>query len=115
MPHEVQKTCLERSTVIQEADSSLNINKANENNKDNNSGSNAPFEDINLIENISALDSNRNIDTCNIFTVDHSKRGTAKCLVCSKGIAKDELRIGKSVLFKAKHILRYFHVGCAFA
>ena len=114
-PHEVQKTGLDQSNVIQEANTSLNSNKENENDKDNNSGSNAPLEDKKSIENVSVPDNNGNLDTCNLFTVDHSKRGTAKCQACSKSIAKDELRIGKTLLSKAKHILRYLHVGCAFA
>ena len=49
-----------------------------------------------------------------IQKVDHSKRGTAKCGLCKKPIVKDGLRIGKSIIFKSKHILRYFHVDCAF-
>ena len=31
--------------------------------------------------------------TGNIFTIDHSIRGTAKCKICKKHIAKEELRI----------------------
>ena len=29
-------------------------------------------------------------------------------------MVKDGLRIGKSIIFKSKQILRYFHVDCAF-
>jgi hypothetical protein len=50
----------------------------------------------------------------NIFSIDHSKRGTAKCLECKKCISKDDLRIGKSVPYKSIHIKRYYHVTCAF-
>ena len=81
-------------------------------------------EQINKIKNISkesyltecanANEENSNeIEKCNIFKVDHSKRGTAKCGLCKKPIVKDGLRIGKSIIFKSKHILRYFHVDCA--
>ena len=49
-----------------------------------------------------------------IFTIDYSKRGTSTCKKCAKAIDKDKLRIGKSVSFKAIHILRYFHIKCAF-
>ena len=50
----------------------------------------------------------------NKFNVDYSKRGMAKCKVCNKLIAKNELRIGKLVPFKVRSILRYFHVKCLF-
>ena len=40
------------------------------------------------------------------------KKGHSKMRYC--GIVKDGLRIGKSIIFKLKHILRYFHVVCAF-
>ena len=63
-PHEVQKTGLEQSTVIQEANTSLINNKENKNDNDNNSGSNTPSEDTNSIENVSALDINGNLGTC---------------------------------------------------
>ena len=36
------------------------------------------------------------------------------CKVCAKVIDKDKLKIGKLAPFKAMHILRYFHVKCAF-
>ena len=62
-PHEVQKTGLEQSTVIQEANTSLISNKENKNDNDNNSGSNTPSEDTNSIENVSALDINGNLGT----------------------------------------------------
>ena len=50
----------------------------------------------------------------NIFCIDHSKRGTAKCMECKKAISKGELRISKFVPYKAIHIQRFFHVKCAF-
>ena len=53
--------------------------------------------------------------TSNSFSIDYSKRGNAKCKKCKKNIAKDKLRIGKSVPFKGKYISRYFHVSFAFA
>ena len=54
--------------------------------------------------------------TSNPFSIDYSKRGTAKCQKCkSITIGQDELIIGKSLPFKGKFISRYFHVPCAFA
>ena len=44
-------------------------------------------------------------ETGNKFSVDYSKRGTAKCKVCRKSIGKGEIRIGKSAPYKACHIL----------
>ena len=52
--------------------------------------------------------------TGNIFSIDHSIRGTAKCVSCKKVIARLELRIGKLTPYKSSSILRYMHVGCAF-
>ena len=60
-PHEVQKTGLEQSTVIQEANTSPISNKENKNDNDNNS---TPSEDTKSIENVSALDINGNLGTC---------------------------------------------------
>ena len=51
--------------------------------------------------------------TGNIFSIDYSKRGTAKCKRCSKLITKDALRIGKLVQFKSKHIKQFLHIHCA--
>ena len=48
------------------------------------------------------------------FSVDYCKRATTKCKVCKKKIPKDELRIGKCVPFKDKHILQYYHIRCVF-
>ena len=48
----------------------------------------------------SVVSGNDSSQTGNKFSIDHSIRGTAKCKVCKKIIPKDELRIGKSVLFK---------------
>ena len=50
----------------------------------------------------------------NIFKVDHSKWGTAKCGLCKKPIVKDGLRIRKSTIFESKHILWCFQFDCAF-
>ena len=50
-----------------------------------------------------------------IFSVDHSIRGTAKCKQCRKFIPKDNLRIGKAVMFKRKEIKQYYHVKCSFS
>ena len=50
----------------------------------------------------------------NKFSVDYSKRGTAKCKLCKNVIAKSEIRIGKSVPFKATYITQFHHVNCAF-
>ena len=35
------------------------------------------------------------------FRVDYCQRGSTKCKACKKNIPKDELRIGKMVLFKS--------------
>ena len=51
--------------------------------------------------------------TGNIFSIDYSKRGTAKCKRCSKLITKDALRIGKLVQFKSKSIKQFLHIHCA--
>ncbi len=48
------------------------------------------------------------------FSVDYCKRGSTKCKICKKNIPKDEIRIGKSVPFKEKNILQYFHINCVF-
>ena len=48
------------------------------------------------------------------FHVDYSVKGTAKCKSCKKAIIKDELRIGKSVLYKDRAYLQYHHVSCIF-
>ena len=40
----------------------------------------------------------------NRFSVDYAVRGTAKCKVCKKLINRNDLRIGKLVPFKTKHI-----------
>ena len=51
--------------------------------------------------------------TGNIFSIDYSKRGAAKCKRCSKLITKDALRIRKLVQFKSKHIKQFLHIHCA--
>ena len=57
----------------------------------------------------------RNEDvTGNKFSIDYSKRGTAKCRVCKKLISKDDLRIGMSVQYKSSFYIQYRHVQCAF-
>ena len=43
----------------------------------------------------------------NKFSVYYSKRCTARCIVCKKAIRKGEIGIGKSVLYKATHIVQY--------
>ena len=48
------------------------------------------------------------------FSADYCKRGSTKCKTCKKRIQKGELRIEKSVPFKAIHILQYYHLKCAF-
>ena len=50
----------------------------------------------------------------NLFKVEHSKTGTAKCVECEKKIDQGSLRIGKMVPYKQKHITRFYHVPCAF-
>ena len=49
------------------------------------------------------------------FQSDYCKRGSTKCKGCTKHIPKDELRIGKSVMFKTRYIYQYYHVKCAFS
>ena len=51
----------------------------------------------------------------NRFRTDYCKRGSTRCKSCKKHITKGELRIGKSVLFKTKHIFQFYHVNCAFS
>ena len=43
-------------------------------------------------------------DSVSIFLADYCKQGTTKCKKCKTAIPKGELCIGKSVLFKMKHI-----------
>ena len=50
----------------------------------------------------------------NIFAVDYSKNGRARCKVCHKFIDKGLLRIGKLVGYKEKHFYQYYHLPCAF-
>lgn len=64
---------------------------------------------------ISSNNNDEREETANIFKVDHSIRGTAKCKECKKQISKNELRIGKMVRFKEKQFLSFSHVKCAFA
>ena len=61
-----------------------------------------------------SVSNNENLFLGNKFSVDYSKRGTAKCKVCKKVIVKNEIRIGKSVPFKTTHIIQYQHVNCTF-
>ena len=79
-------------------------------------GPSRPHEDIQITSTSINNDIVNDDDTDGnyIFRVDHSIRGTAKCKKCNKIIAKGVLRIGKSVLFKDKYILQYFHIKCAF-
>ena len=46
--------------------------------------------------------------------MDYSKRGTCKCKHCRKKIGKGEIKIGKSVEYKEKHILQYYRINCVF-
>ena len=48
------------------------------------------------------------------FSVDYSIKGTAKCQKCRRKIPKDELRIGKTKMFRKKLIVEFYHVLCAF-
>ena len=48
------------------------------------------------------------------FSVDYSIKGTAKCQKCRRKIPKDELRIGKTKMFRKKLIVEFYHVSCAF-
>ena len=50
----------------------------------------------------------------NKFSVDYSKRGTAKYKICTKVIDLNELGLGKLVPFKLCHIKQYSRVVCAF-
>ena len=50
----------------------------------------------------------------NIFAVDYSKNGKARCKVCREFIDKGNLRIGKLVAFKEKHFYHFYHLPCAF-
>ena len=53
-------------------------------------------------------------NTANKFSIDYSKRGTAKCKICKKCIPKNELRIGVYTVFKGKTITNFHHVTCFF-
>ena len=81
-----------------------NVNKNINNDRDN---TNAQYGTLSSIN-----DDERNTTEGNKFYVDYSKRGTCKCKHCRKKIAKDEIRIGKSVEYKEKHILQYYHINC---
>ena len=80
------------------------IKNLSNSNSDVNTGPTSPNANLNY--NISENE--------NIFAVDHSKNGKAKCKECDKIIIKDELRIGKLVPFKTKFTTRFFHIQCAF-
>ena len=49
-----------------------------------------------------------------IFSIDYSKRGTAKCRKYNKAITKGEIRVGQSMKFKVGYISHYFHLDCNF-
>ena len=83
-----------------------NVNKNINNDRDNTTAKYGTLSSIN--------DDERNTMEGNKFYVDYSKRGTCKCKHCRKKIAKDEIRIGKSVEYKEKHILQYYHINCVF-
>ena len=64
-----------------------------------------------------------NVDDANVlnnsnftptFSADYSIKGTAKCQKCKGKIPKDELRIGKTKMFRKKMIVEFYHVSCAF-
>ena len=59
-------------------------------------------------------DNTNDATSVNKFSIDYSKRGTAKCRKCKKVISKGIVRIGKNVPFKVGHIIQYYHVDCAF-
>ena len=117
-PEEVPETesqCLEiiENIVIQEVsnlDTGIISNAAEQNNKIQNI---SKEEYLTEYANVNEEDSN-DIEQCDIFKAHHSKRGTSKCGQCKKPMVKDGLRIGKSIIFKWKHILQYFHVDCTF-
>ena len=73
------------------------------------------FKDSYLIEcAITNEENNGGIEECNIFTIDHSRRGNAKCGSARKPSLRMNFASENQVFFKSKHILRYFRVGCAF-
>ena len=102
-----------------------NNNKNNYNNDKNNNKNNYNNDAKVIFTNHEPISEERNANSTtstkdssnagNKFSVDHSMRGTTKCRVCKKAIPKDELRIGKAVLFKEISIVQYSHVQCAFA
>ena len=96
-------------------------NSNNNNNKNNNK--NDDINDGNVINSLEGINSDKNFgenksnneaSNGNKFTIDYSKRGTAKCRKCKKSIPKDILRIGKNAMFKEKHIIQYYHITCVF-
>ena len=78
-----------------------------------NEGIGNPMDTDDSNKGINATDS-KNVMRGTIFSIDYSKRGTAKCKVCKKAIDRHELRLGKLVPYKTEHIIRYLHVDCAF-
>ena len=89
-------------------------NNSNNNNNKNNNNKNDDINDGNVINSLEGINSDKNFgenksindaSNGNKFTIDYSKRGTAKCRKCKKIIPKDILRIGKNAMFKEKHII----------
>ena len=73
----------------------------------------APADEVPEEESEATINNN-NQYTGKKFTIDKSKNGRARCKHCRNNIIKDDLRIGKSVLYRDKYILQYYHIKCAF-
>ena len=70
-------------------------------------------EEIDHPSNASAQEETKKNDE--LYSIDHSIRGTAKCKGCRKVIAKNDIRIGKVVQFKQIEIKQYYHTKCSFS
>ena len=76
---------------------------SDDNNKDGNN------ESLNITFAPGVIEDTNAATSVNKFSIDYSKRGTAKCRKC-----KEVIRIGKTVPFKVGHIMQYYHVDCTF-
>ena len=112
---EAATTCLGNPTICNDNNVVFNEDEAKEERKENEYAFKIGITDpVEIAVCIERTDLDVSDNSSNKFSIDHSKRGTAKCMVCKKPIAKNELRIGKLVPFKTKQILQFYHVPCMF-
>lgn len=62
----------------------------------------------------SLLDSSKDENSYDKFSIDCAKSGRAKCKNCKKLILKGVYRIGKAVQYKVGYIIQYSHIECIF-